>query len=187
MSQLCALADVKAYKGITDANSDAVLTTLITNVSALIETYCNRVFALAGYTETRNGGTGQKMFLMNGPVVSVSSVTVNGSAIPPAPDAISYGFVWDSSTVYIRPGGYPGEFCKGIQNVTIAYTAGYASIPPEVNQACVEWVAFKFAKRSRIDEKSQTLGQQQVIAFDTSDMPKSVKTALQPYVRWTSQ
>lgn len=184
MSQLCALADVKAYRGITDANSDAILTTLITNVSALIETYCNRVFAQATYTETRNGGCGPKLYLMNGPVTEVSSLSVNGQAVPPAPDAISYGFVWDASTVYIRPGGYPGEFYKGIQNVTVTYTAGYASVPPEVNQACVEWVAFKFAKRSRIDAKSETLGQQQVIAFDTSDMPKGVKTALQPYVRW---
>ena len=56
MSQLCALQDVKTYLGKTDTNSDTVLTSLVTNVSAMIETYCNRTFASASYTETYNGG-----------------------------------------------------------------------------------------------------------------------------------
>lgn len=186
MSQLCALADVKSYLGITDSNSDAVLTTLISNASTAIESYCNRVFAQATYTETRNGGCGPKLYLMNGPVTAVTSVTVNGQSVPPAPDAVSYGFVFDSSIVYIRPGGYPGEFYKGIQNVTVVYTAGYATTPPDVNQACVLWVAAIFAKRSRIDKKSETLGQQQTQSYDTGPMPAITKQMLSSYVRWNS-
>jgi hypothetical protein len=185
VSQLCALADVKSYMGLTDTNQDALLTTLIGNASAFIETYCNRTFAQASYTETRNGGCGPKLYLANGPVVSVSSVSVDGTAVPLAPDAKSYGFVWDAMQVYIRPGGYPGEFTKGIQNVVVSYTAGYVTTPPDVNQACCELIAYKMAKRNRIDKKNEVLAQQ-TLGFDMSDMPASVKTALQAYIRWNS-
>lgn len=187
MSQLCVLQDVKTYLGITDTNTDTVLTALISSVSAAIETYCNRTFAQTTYTETRNGGCGQKLYLANGPVVSVSSVSVNGQAVPAAPDAVSYGFVWDATTVYIRPGGGgPQEFTKGFQNVTVTYSAGYATTPADVNQACVLWVASLFAKRQRIDKRNETLGQQQTIGYDMSAMPAQVKAMLQSYVRWNA-
>lgn len=187
MSQLCALQDVKTYIAKTDTNSDAALTALITNVSAAIETYCNRTFASQSYTETRNGGCGQKMFLANGPVTAVASVTVNGQTVLEAPDASSGGFVFDSNVVYIRPGGAgPQEFYKGIQNVTVQYTAGYASTPSDVNLACVMWVAYLFAKRERLDKRNETLGQQQTQGYDLSDMPKAARTMLAAYVRWNS-
>lgn len=191
MSQLCALQDVKTYMGKTDTNSDTALNALITNVSAAIETYCNRTFASTSYTETRNGGCGQKMYLANGPVTAVSSLSVNGQSVPLAPDAVSYGFVFDSMMVYIRPGsggsgGGPQEFCKGIQNVTVQYTAGYTSIPNDITQACVLWVVYLFGKRDRLDKRNETLGQQQTQGYDLSDMPKVVKTMLAAYVRWNS-
>lgn len=191
MSQLCQLSDVKEYLGATDTNTDQVLTDLIARASTQIETYCNRVFAQASYTETRNGGCGPKMFLLNGPVLSVTSVSVDGQVVPPAPDAVSYGFVSDDTTVYIRPAngraGGPMEFRKGIQNVTVVYTAGYVTTPPDVSQACIELVAYKFAKRQRIDKSSETLGQQQTQAYSMADMPASVRSALQPYIRWNGQ
>lgn len=192
MSQLCQLSDVKEYLGVGDATTDTVLTDLIARASTQIETYCNRIFAQASYTETRNGGCGPKMFLLNGPVISVTSLSVDGQAVPAAASAVSYGFVNDDTTVYIRPasggaGGGPMEFRKGLQNVTIVYTAGYVTTPPDVVQACIELVAYKFAKRKRIDKSSETLGQQQTQAYSMADMPSSVKSALQPYVRWNGQ
>jgi len=187
VSELCQLDDVKEYLGVTDTTTDTVLEDLITRASAFVESYCNRIFASAGYTETRNGGGGQKFFLFNGPVTDVSSVSVDGAVVPPSPDPRTYGFVFDDLMVYIRPGGSPGEFTKGIQNVTVCYAGGYATTPPDVAQACIELVAAKFAKRKRIDKSSETLGQQQTQAYSLSDMPASVKTALQPYVRWNGR
>lgn len=184
---LCALQDVKTYLGITDTNSDAVLNALVSNVSAAVEAYCNRTFASASYTETRNGGCGPKLFLANGPVTAVASVTVDGQTVNPAPDALSGGFVFDSNVVYIRPGGIgPQEFRKGIQNVVVQYTAGFASIPLDVNQATVLWIASIYAKRNRIDKRNETLGQQQTQGYDLSDMPAITKRLLSSYIRWNS-
>lgn len=175
---LCALADVKTYLGITDTNSDAVLSALVANASAMIESFCNRVFAQASYTETRNGNDNYRLFLAHGPVTAVSSVSIDGVAIAPAASPVNAGFVFDDLMVYIRPGGYPCSFTRGVQNVVISYTAGFATIPADVAQACVELVASKYAKRNRIDKMSETLGTQQTQAYSLADMPASVKTAL---------
>ncbi len=190
---LCAVPDVQGYLGNTDAALVPILTTLVANASAFIERYCGRIFELGTYTETRNGNGSEVMFLRQGPIVSVQSVMVDGVAIPAAPDAISYGYVFDERQVYLRgyarvspsaPGtmiGSVGSFRRGIQNVVIAYTAGYATIPLDLNQACVELVADKYAKRKRIDEKSQTTGQQMTASYDMSDISARVKTVINAY------
>ena len=186
---LCALADLKQYLGITTNSTDNALTALIGNASSFIERYCNRVFEAASYTETRNGNGADAIYMRNTPVIMVSSVSIDGVAVPEAPDARSYGWVNDNHKVYLR--GYaridpssahsftaaPGCFRRGIQNVQIAYVAGFTTVPVDVSQACIELIASKFAKRGRIDKKSEVLAQQ-TTAFDLSDMPASVKTAL---------
>ncbi len=190
MSQLCALADVTGYLGITNTNQDALITTLITNASAMIESYCNRIFASASYTETRNGTGGFRMYAAQAPITAVSSVTVDGVAIPAAPSggAPGYGYVFDADLIYIRTGasysGTPTLFTKGVQNVVLSYTAGFATIPADINQACVELIADKLAKQARIDKKSETLGSQQTVSFDLSAMPPRVVTALAQWRRW---
>lgn len=184
---LCALSDVKTYLGVTDTNSDSVLSALILNASSFIETYCNRVFLSASYTETRNGTGGQKLLLLNSPISAVSALTIDGYTVPPSPAALVPGFVFDQQVLYIRPGGYPREFVRGIQNVTVVYVAGFAAVPLDINQACVELIASKYAKRNRIDKRSETLGTAQTIGFDLSDMPASVKAALAGYIRWGVQ
>lgn len=184
MSDLCALADVKNYLGITATSMDATLTALIGSVSAAIEQFCNRVFAAQVYSETYNGNGNYRLYLRQGPVTAVSSVIIDTLGVPAAPTATTYGHVFDDAILYIRPGGCPAQFNKGVQNISVSYIAGYASTPADVNQACVEWVAWKFAKRGRIDEKSQTLGTAQTQAYDLSDMPASVKSALMSYVRF---
>jgi uncharacterized phiE125 gp8 family phage protein len=180
MSNLCVLADVKTFLGITDTNSDAVLSALIPNVSATIESFCNRVFASSAYTDTFNGNGGTKLFLRNGPVVSVSSVTCDGVAIVTAPSAIGAGYMADDAQVYLRGLCFP----RGVQNVAVSYVAGYAVIPPDVVQVCIEMVASHYAKRNRIDKASETLGTQQTISYSMADMPASAKSALQQRVWW---
>jgi uncharacterized phiE125 gp8 family phage protein len=179
VSALCALADVKAFLGITGSATDAVLQSLVTNASALIESYCSRVFARATYTETRNGNGGSRLFLANSPVSAVSAVAIDGQTIPAASGPLTTGYAFDAGVIYLR--GYC--FNRGVQNVTVSYTAGFATVPADVAQACIELVAAKFAKRDRIDKQSETLGTQQTISYSMADMPAQVKAALNPYVQ----
>ncbi len=192
MTLLTTLTDVKTYTGATDPSGDAAITALISNASAFIERFCNRTFGLASYTEVRNGNNRPRMMLNNSPITAVSSLSIDGYSIQVSSGPTVGGYTFDNHSIYLRPGyingsgfrGY-GEFTRGIQNVVIAYTAGFATVPSDVAQACIELIAFKMAKRNRIDKKNETLGAQQTIGFDTSDMPASVKTALVPYQRFT--
>lgn len=194
MSQLCQIEDVKTYLGISTTSTDGVITALIPQASAMIENYCNRTFAQASYSETRNGNNAASIFVRQLPIVSVQSVSVNGISVTAAPDTQSYGYVFDDERIYIRgsgsrqpmplgvyPGGCPDCFLRGVQNIVLAYTAGYSTIPSDLAQACIELVGWKMAKRDRLDKRNETLGSQQTQGYDLSDMPASVKTAIKPY------
>lgn len=186
MSQLCALADVQTYLGDSAASSSAVLNALITNASAFIEQYCNRVFAQANYTETRNGRDTATLYMRQQPIVSVQSLTIDGITVQASPDTRTYGYVFDDQQIYLRgcargPFGQPERFVRGVQNIVMQYTAGFQVIPADVAQACIELVADKFAKRNRIDKSSETLGTQQTQAYVMTDMPARVKAALASY------
>ena len=189
---LCALADVQAYTGDSTTGTASVYTALIPKVSAAIEAYCSRTFGQASYTENRNGNGADRIMVRNLPLTAVTSVMVDTVPIPAAPDAVSFGYVFDDSTIYIRAGrklspppagylgAYPVCFSRGVQNIALAYTGGYATIPPDVNQAACEWISFKTAKRSRLDKKSEVLAQQ-TVSFDLSGMPDTVKALLFTY------
>lgn len=191
---LCQLQDVKTYLGITVATTDNVLTALVQNASAFIESYCNRVFEQTAYVETRNGNGADRIFVRAPPIISITSVTVDNVTIPAAPDTISYGYVNDEDMVYLRTGtrltpvvvqagsytGVPVTFRRGVQNVVLTYSGGYSIIPLDVNQACIELVALKFAKRDRIDKSNEVLAQQ-TVGFSMADMPAQVRTALSAY------
>src|SRR5258708_4761415 len=133
MSDLTTLANVKAWLGITttDAARDALLTRQITSQSRWIENWLSRIIASRSYTEVRDGfGAGRGRYMMtfaNDPVSTVTSLTVNGFAVPLSPDGgvkqPGYGF--DSEQIWLSPvgpyldkyntGGY--EFARGQRNV----------------------------------------------------------------------
>jgi hypothetical protein len=82
---LTTLANVEAWLGLTvgaDPTADALLSRLITAASTYFQQYCSREFALTSYAETRSGLGGSRMMLFNTPVASVSSLTIDGVAIP---------------------------------------------------------------------------------------------------------
>lgn len=187
MTLLCTLGQVQTYVGTqaSDTSAAAAMEQLIEGASAFIERFCNRTFGSATYAEVRNGNDRAKLMTNESPITAVSSVSVDGVAIAPSAGPTVAGYTFDSYAIYLRPGLTVSRFWRGVQNVELTYTAGYATIPPDIAQACVELIAFKLAKRTRIDKKNETLGSQQTIGFDISDMPAGVKTALLPYQRFT--
>ncbi|MDE2229908.1 MAG: phage gp6-like head-tail connector protein [Alphaproteobacteria bacterium] len=175
---LTTLANVKAWFAppLTTTGDDALLTRLITAASQFIQAWLGRTVAETAYTETRNGFGGTRLFLRNRPVVSVASLTVDGNAIAPSSGAGQPGYLFDDSSVYLA--GY--AFSRGQQNVTIAYTAGYAATPPELEQACIALVALRYKERDRIGQVSKNLAGE-VVSFTQKDMPADVQTLLDQY------
>ncbi len=137
-NDLCRLADVKAWLGRTDTNSDAVLTALVARASRQILSFLQRSVILPHtVTEIRDGKGGRFLVLRQWPVLSVTSLVVAGQMIPPIPPGGAFirpGWVlepWDGT-----PPGRAQEIflcdyafgCPGTgntQNTQIVYQAGY--------------------------------------------------------------
>jgi hypothetical protein len=175
---LCTPADVQAFLSLAAGQDAALLQTLCTNASAFVLNFINRNLLSASYTETRNGNGGDRMPLYQWPITDVASVSIDGVTVPLSTGASAPGYVADDTTLYLR--GY--RFCQGVQNVVVSYTAGLASVPPDVAQACMEIVAVKYKRRTSIEVSGKTLNGE-TISFTQSDMPAAAKTALGNYRR----
>ena len=175
---LTTLANVKAYLSppLATTADDALLTRLITAASQFIQSWLNRTIALAAYADTRNGTGGTRLFLRNRPVVSVASVSVDGTAIAPAAAPNAAGYLFDDSSIYL----IGSCFTKGAQNVVVGYSAGFAATPPEIEQACIALVCLRYKERDRIGQASKNLAGE-VVSFQQKDMPADVATLLDQY------
>jgi len=175
---LTTLANVKAWFAppLTATADDALLARLVTAASQFIQIWLGRTIAATAYAETRNGLGGTRLFLRNRPVLSVASLTVDGVAIAPASGPGQAGYLFDDSSVYLA--GH--AFSRGQQNVTVAYSAGYAATPPELEQACIALVALRYKERDRIGQVSKNLAGE-VVSFAQKDMPADVQTLLDQY------
>ena len=108
------LADAKARLGITGAAQDAVITSLIDAAFLVAEAYCRRRFLLRTETETYKNFRGRALPLTRYPVVSVVSVTDNGSALGASDwdvirgiGIIEFGHYINARTVTVQyQGGY---------------------------------------------------------------------------------
>lgn len=177
---LTTLANVKGWFSppLTSANDDALLTRLITAASLFIQTWLNRQIASQTYTETRDGDGGTKLAFANAPVTAIGSLSIDGFTIPPAPSPLAAGFSFSPTLLYLQ--GYC--FTPGVQNVIVAYTAGYAATPPELEQACIELVALRYKERDRIGHVSKGVAGE-TVTFTQKDMPPDVATLLNQYRR----
>ncbi len=178
---LTALADVKAWlqtgQAALPTTDDALLTRLVSAASQYIQTWLNRQIASADYLEIRDGTGGQRLQFACFPVTAVLSLTIDDQDVPAAASFNAAGYRFSSTQLSVR--GY--RFKRGIQNVVTAYTAGYSTTPPEVAQACIEFVSLRYRERTRLGEISRSLGGAETVAYAQKDMSDAIKTLLQQY------
>ena len=175
---LTSLANVKQWLNINNTNDDALLTRLVTAASQYIQTWLNRQIASQSYTDIKDGNGKTKIFFNQYPVTAVTNLVIDTVTIPPSPDGIQPGYTFDARMLYLI--GY--ATCIAQQNVSVTYTAGYATTPPEIEQACIELCAFRYRERDRIGQSSVSAAGE-TTAYTITDMPKSVATILSNYKR----
>jgi len=178
---LTTLDAVKQWLGLTDPSQtedDALLTRLISAVSQVIATWCARDFTVQSHIETRDGTGGDRMPFINTPVSAVDSLLINGRPIPPAATCRAFGYSFSPTMLTLR--GH--VFHQGHGNVVITYTAGMASIPLDLEQACIELVGLRFRDKDRIGLVSKGMAGE-TTAFIQKDMPDPVKLVLASYKR----
>jgi hypothetical protein len=183
---LTTLVDVKAWlktgQNAFPPTDDALLTRLLTAASQYIQTWLGRPLAQADYIETRDGTGGRRLQFGVIPVSAVLSLTIDGYPIPPAPppspgNGFTAGYLFSPTELVLR--GY--YFTQRAQNVQVSYTAGLASIPPDLAQACIELVALRYRERTRIGEVSKSFAGAETVSYSQQDMSAPIATLLERY------
>lgn len=177
---LCTAAEFKAWRGVTGTDWDTLIGDLIDSAQAEIERLCGRTaggFESASFTEVFDGDGSQTLRVSNGPISSITSITV-GNSDPVTLSADSYTF--KDRTISRLPFNGGGSFVsrdgwgdplpigsrspcfdEGVQNVTVVYTGGYATVPDDLKQVCYEFVAHA------LDSRGQDFGKQASVTGNT--------------------
>lgn len=156
-------AQFKTYAGITVTTWDTLLGVLIPACQAEVESYCNRLFDTATYTETFDGDNSGQLQLSNYPITSITSVSYVGpDGTTVAMPSTSYRYEantglltlvpvsYSKSTAYDTMGNplnewtYGPRYNRGFQNYRVVYVGGYSSMPADLQLAMYEYVASKF-------------------------------------------
>jgi uncharacterized phiE125 gp8 family phage protein len=186
MADLCILSDVKAWLNIGSASTeDSLISRLITSMSVDFMNEIKRpdIYPSADYTETREGDGGNSMVLRHWPLTAITSITVNGVTVSSGnyyidmdldPERRWEVFLTDAS----------GLVFTDTQAVVIAYAAGYAAVPDDIDQAVIEWVAQRYKARQAIGQTSVHVMQGESLQTPEIDIPQTVQRVIERYRRF---
>lgn len=144
---LCTVADVKESLGIDsgDTSKDNLIKRKINMATEMIESYCNLAtnhhFKETTYTnEVYDGINGDQLALLMRPATAVSSFQYLNSG-----ENIDSWDTIDTEDYFIDfNSGLLNGFSSGnnFGSIRVTYTAGYATIPWDLSEACATIVAF---------------------------------------------
>jgi hypothetical protein len=126
--------DGKQAEGTSDFN--LMVDYCINAISEGFENYCQRTFALTTHTETYNGAGAEFLYTNNYPITSVSGLYDDeswGWGSDTAFAANDYKISNDKKSIRL----YDSIFFDEEENVKIIYTAGYSTIPADLETACI--------------------------------------------------
>lgn len=204
MPDLCQLADVKDWLGIpaTVTTDDAKLSRLISATSADFLSEIDRYdFLAADYTEVKRGRAlvqppprpamsfvaGRRLVMRHWPINSVTSLVLDGVTLPKSADGIAGGWYLDRNTdpENINVISLIDYLFTRLSTATIVYNAGYASVPADVTQAIIEWVAARYQLRSAASTSSVRVtegrSQSEQVNYVPWDMPRSTARIVERY------
>jgi hypothetical protein len=173
MAALTTVNAVKAAAGITVSDVDSLIHAFILRASAAVEKFCQRSLLSQVHTELRDGTGNTAMLLRESPVTAVTSVTIDGVLVPQAPAFGDAG--WRLADRQIVLTGY--RFARGQKNVELVYTAGDATVPPDVEGAVIETVQLMLERRKHVDVSSKSLAGE-TVSFITAELTPSAKQIL---------
>lgn len=152
---LASLPDVKAEMEIDVTTWDSILQRYITSASTAATQYCNRVFQAETikdefwarrdpFPRVVRGGY-DKLQLSRWPLVSVTSVTENGTALVDQTDfRIDYAM---GQLIRLTSDGHPRSW--PVCSIVVVYVGGFATILADVNDAVIRMVKARFSARGR--------------------------------------
>jgi hypothetical protein len=120
------ITSVRLFLGSLSLNyTDAEIQAAIDWACATVETYCNRTFTAADYTETYDGNGQDVLYLRQYPINSVTSITLDDDTLD------SDDYTVETTGVYYEDG-----WTKSRRNIVVVYNAGYSTIPADLHMIC---------------------------------------------------
>ena len=106
---------------------------------------------------------------------------LNGYAYLPHPYQSLTDYLWDEDSGRLH---YSGGFTRGAQNIYVEYTGGYSTIPYDVEQACLNLIAYYyFGTRRDPALLSEKLGDYAWAAKGNDGFRKELTKRLEKYMR----
>lgn len=160
---LTSLANLKEVLGVVDNAQDSLLTNIINRSTDIIEKYCNgRRFVSTVYTNQEYDGTGTKYLnLRHFPVTVLSAYDRNYGDF----STTNWNTLQVEGIKLVDDGTGPGQvfytfgFVRGVRNYRFTYTAGYATIPNDLEEACLQLSAYIYNDKKNKGMKSESLGE----------------------------
>jgi hypothetical protein len=197
VTSLCSVTDVADELGCdtTDTAVMAILARMVKQASDAIASYCDRVFLKQEYRETLPGYGGPTLVLAVWPVVSVSQVLADGTAVTDytlqdPESGLLYretGWGWSAlqqGRLAPKPVPYSEEFIYQVD-----YIAGYdgpdellPNLPGDVERAAIETAKNWFQNRARNKSITEvTQGLSLAVSYTDSDLPPIALRLLSRY------
>jgi hypothetical protein len=177
MADLTTLENVKNTAQVTDTTADVVLQRLISAFSQWFLTQVNRGALIeASYTEQRNGSGGDSITTLQYPIMAVTSLTVGGVSISPS-DGMIPGYIFDDFTIWLNC----SRFCRGRGNIQIVYTAGYATVPLDIEQAIIDQVLFTWKREKRLGTMTESNQGLMTTSYSQRDLAPGVQMVINAY------
>lgn len=129
---LFTLEQFKGWLKISDESQDAVLEVIGQGASDYCEARIGAQFKARSYTVTRNGDNRSKLLRLPRPILSVTSLTVDGTVVDPT----TYAVDADKGVLQRKT----GVLAAGVANVVVVLVAGYAEgeLPGQVVAAALD-------------------------------------------------
>jgi hypothetical protein len=184
-TNLVTRAEYKTYVGVSSTNSDAEIDLLITNVSALVKTYCRQTFVDyvdEAKVEYFNGGGFDRYYLKEYPIIAVSSIEFSTDYGANYTALVQYtDWVYDPSITAVRAIG-PLGFTDTINGYRVSYTCGYETVPSDLKMAVMDLVTYYRKNDSAVHtHKMANPNSMQVEYIASSNFPAHIKRILDQY------
>ena len=190
-NSLTTLANAMQWLGVP-SDDTGIIARILATISTEIQNWLGFQVAQASYTRSFDGQGTRKFFVPDIPLVSVQSLTIDGVSVPQGVAGTRQcGFYSNSGSINLI--GY--YFTRGFQNIHTSYTAGYQAVPPDIEQACLDWMKIVYLSGTQVSIPSNVVS---VAAGDTSfnfggsgtvtditkiQMPSAIYAALANYRR----
>jgi len=193
---LTQLATIKARLGLDlfDTADDNLLTSLLKHVSARFAAECNRVFDYGAGLTYEFRADQVNIVVDHPPIQAVTqfdlkSTEAEGWLVQPA---IDYLLSPQRAVVELaQPLGTSRQLGR------VTYTGGYIlpgtsttgnqiALPDDLEQVCIEQVAYWYQRREQLGLVSITSGDNTVQQFQSSDLLPQVSAVLAHYERWVN-